>query len=232
MGKPKSGKQAIELTEKRREALKLRKSGATYDHIAATLGYKNRGAAYKCVMSALKVLLREPGEELREEHGREGDGSWGEEWTRSGAARRCGTALPPVPPEAAVAVTRAGRCHYGVELATAVRLGVASSPSAPVEAEEWAHSWGRSCGPPCATLYTEGRASERTTWMLRLVTVMKPPERRPADGAALRNGQTTAKRPKQSSMRLLQRSAATISMSLNFSLQDLHMLPLSMRRRS
>ena len=43
----------------------LRKTGISYDAIAATLGYKGRSGAYKAVITALRDITREPAEELR-----------------------------------------------------------------------------------------------------------------------------------------------------------------------
>jgi hypothetical protein len=50
--------------ERRRQALELRKAGATYDVIAQRLGYANRGGAYKAVMQALQAITAEPAKEL------------------------------------------------------------------------------------------------------------------------------------------------------------------------
>lgn len=47
------------------QALELRKAGATYEDIAAQLGYKNRSCAWAAVKSALKSTVKEPAEEVR-----------------------------------------------------------------------------------------------------------------------------------------------------------------------
>jgi hypothetical protein len=68
MSKPresKTSRRRIEATERQRQALELRKAGATYDDIAARVGYSGRTAAYHGIMSALAKMLQEPAEELR-----------------------------------------------------------------------------------------------------------------------------------------------------------------------
>lgn len=47
------------------QALELRKTGETFDAIAARLGYKTRQAAYTAVDRALKRVLQEPTDEVR-----------------------------------------------------------------------------------------------------------------------------------------------------------------------
>lgn len=54
--------QALDRTSR---ALELRKSGATFAHIANELGYANESGAYKAVMRALKKTLQEPADEVR-----------------------------------------------------------------------------------------------------------------------------------------------------------------------
>lgn len=56
----------INVAEKQRQALELRKAGASYAMIAERLGYENKGSAYRAVMTALDRTLREPADELRE----------------------------------------------------------------------------------------------------------------------------------------------------------------------
>lgn len=65
MATPKTGTQRLAAAEKERQALELRKRGATFDEIARSVGYADRGAAHKAVMRALKATLREPAEEVR-----------------------------------------------------------------------------------------------------------------------------------------------------------------------
>jgi hypothetical protein len=65
VGKHKSGHGQVALAEKRRRALELRRAGATYDQIAASVGFAGRSGAYKAVMATLKAMLREPAEEVR-----------------------------------------------------------------------------------------------------------------------------------------------------------------------
>jgi uncharacterized protein (DUF2267 family) len=54
----------IDLAEKQRQAVELRKAGLGYDEIADKLGYANRGGAYKAVRAALLAAVREPAEEV------------------------------------------------------------------------------------------------------------------------------------------------------------------------
>ena len=62
--KDKARKEA-DQAERRRQALELRKAGATYDQIARQIGYANEGGAYKAVQAALKAVYREPADEVR-----------------------------------------------------------------------------------------------------------------------------------------------------------------------
>lgn len=56
---------AASQIEKERQALELKRAGVTYDVIAETLGFANRGGAYKAVQRALVRTLQEPADELR-----------------------------------------------------------------------------------------------------------------------------------------------------------------------
>jgi hypothetical protein len=56
----------VETAMKAERALSLRLGGATYEQIARQLGYSNRGGAYNLVHQALKAMLREPAEQVRE----------------------------------------------------------------------------------------------------------------------------------------------------------------------
>jgi hypothetical protein len=58
-GESASSQRRIEAAERRREALKLRKAGATYDQIADRLGYANKSGAQKAVMAELRALPRD-----------------------------------------------------------------------------------------------------------------------------------------------------------------------------
>lgn len=51
--------------EKHRQALELRKAGASYELIAEKLGYSHPSGAHKAVTSALQKTLREPADDLR-----------------------------------------------------------------------------------------------------------------------------------------------------------------------
>ena len=66
MSEHRGSKRRIAATEKQRQALMMRKAGATYETIADHLGYASRTGAFKAVMSALNATIREPANELRE----------------------------------------------------------------------------------------------------------------------------------------------------------------------
>jgi hypothetical protein len=57
---------AVSLTERRRRALELRRAGATYEQIAAALGYFDSSGARKAVKKGLRQTLAEPAAELRQ----------------------------------------------------------------------------------------------------------------------------------------------------------------------
>ena len=65
MSEPKTSVRRVKATEKQRQALELRKAGASYDEIARKIGYSSKSGAYKSVTSALSKMLKEPAEELR-----------------------------------------------------------------------------------------------------------------------------------------------------------------------
>jgi hypothetical protein len=54
----------IAQAEKQRDALELRKAGATYDQIAKTLGYADRSGAQRLVRDAFARITRETSEEV------------------------------------------------------------------------------------------------------------------------------------------------------------------------
>ena len=55
--------------ERAAKALSLRKDGATYEQIAAELGFASRGSAHNAVTAALRKAVVGPAEELRELEG-------------------------------------------------------------------------------------------------------------------------------------------------------------------
>jgi hypothetical protein len=65
MGEPKTSERRLDAADRQRRALELRRSGASFDAIAATLGYRSKSGAFKAVMTGLRATLREPSEELR-----------------------------------------------------------------------------------------------------------------------------------------------------------------------
>lgn len=65
MSESKTSVRRIDATEKQRQALTLRRAGASYESIAEKLGYKSPSGAHKAIISALQKTLKEPAEELR-----------------------------------------------------------------------------------------------------------------------------------------------------------------------
>jgi hypothetical protein len=63
-GESSSSPRRITATEKRCEALELRKGGATFEQIARAVGYSGRGAACNAVQRELAALPRTPAQEL------------------------------------------------------------------------------------------------------------------------------------------------------------------------
>ena len=61
----KANKKSIEVREKDRQALELRKAGASYEVIAKQLGYADSSGAYKSIQRSMKSIIAEPTEELR-----------------------------------------------------------------------------------------------------------------------------------------------------------------------
>jgi len=55
----------IEAAERQRQAVEMRKAGATFPMIAEKLGYASTGGAYKAVMTALKKTMQEPSDAVR-----------------------------------------------------------------------------------------------------------------------------------------------------------------------
>ena len=56
MRKPRS-RSDVQALDRERQAIELRKAGASYDQIARQIGYANKGAAYKAVSRALKATM-------------------------------------------------------------------------------------------------------------------------------------------------------------------------------
>jgi hypothetical protein len=55
----------LNVADKRRKALELRKAGASFESIAQELGFANKGGAYKAVRAALDHTAREPVNQVR-----------------------------------------------------------------------------------------------------------------------------------------------------------------------
>jgi hypothetical protein len=60
-----SRRQQMVIRDREAEALKLRRSGHTYDEIATAVGFANRGAAHKAVHRALQATIQGPADDLR-----------------------------------------------------------------------------------------------------------------------------------------------------------------------
>lgn len=65
MATPRTGTRRLAAADKEREALELRKRGMTFEAIADAIGYKDKSAAHKAVVRALKATLTEPAEDVR-----------------------------------------------------------------------------------------------------------------------------------------------------------------------
>lgn len=64
-GGTKTSVKRIEATERARQALELRKAGATFEQIAQKCGYKRAQHAHKVVTAAIRAIPREAAEEVR-----------------------------------------------------------------------------------------------------------------------------------------------------------------------
>ena len=60
-----SQQNAVNASDKQRQALELRKAGVSYVMIAEKLGYRGPSGAHAAVASGLKRTLQEPADELR-----------------------------------------------------------------------------------------------------------------------------------------------------------------------
>jgi len=65
-GEPRTSVRRLRAAEKQKRALEMRIEGAAYEEIRAELGYRSRSGAHKAVMSALRKMLREPADTVRE----------------------------------------------------------------------------------------------------------------------------------------------------------------------
>ena len=64
----KANKKSIEVREKDRQALELRKAGASYEVIAKQLGYADSSGAYKSIQRSMKSILLSIQRQLKEVH--------------------------------------------------------------------------------------------------------------------------------------------------------------------
>lgn len=65
MPRARTSPRAIEVLERERKALELRKGGATFEQIAQALGYADRSNAHKAVRRAMRETIQEPADEVR-----------------------------------------------------------------------------------------------------------------------------------------------------------------------
>lgn len=65
MAESKTSIRRLHAVERAKQALELRKGGASFPEIARALGYSAAPGAYQAVMSALRRTLKEPAEEVR-----------------------------------------------------------------------------------------------------------------------------------------------------------------------
>lgn len=63
-GESKTSPRRIDARDKQRQALELRRSGATYIQIAKALGYKTPGGSERAVKSALDRITEEPARDV------------------------------------------------------------------------------------------------------------------------------------------------------------------------
>jgi len=66
MGESTTSVRRITATERQRQALLLRKGGASFPQIAEKLGYRSPSGAHKAVMAALKKMIQQPAAEVKE----------------------------------------------------------------------------------------------------------------------------------------------------------------------
>jgi hypothetical protein len=65
-GRAKTSPDSIKAAERQAEAMRLRRSGATFESIAKACGYSNASGAFVAVRAGLDKALREPADELRQ----------------------------------------------------------------------------------------------------------------------------------------------------------------------
>lgn len=82
-GEPATAPRRIAAAERRRQALELRKAGATFREIADGLGYRSVSGAHKAVMKALTDIPVAAVEELRTLEGERLDAMQMNLWTRA-----------------------------------------------------------------------------------------------------------------------------------------------------
>src|SRR3990167_920992 len=56
----------LQAIERQRQALELRKAGASFESIAKQLGYADHKGAYKAIISAIHKTLKAPADEVQE----------------------------------------------------------------------------------------------------------------------------------------------------------------------
>ncbi len=63
----KSTPRALDLLERQKKALEMRRDRYTFEQIAAKLGYSDRGGAWHDVQNGMKEIIREPAEMVRDQ---------------------------------------------------------------------------------------------------------------------------------------------------------------------
>lgn len=66
MAESNTSERMITAAERQVQALALRKAGVSYEQIASALGYASGSGAYQAVHRALRKMLKEPAEEVRD----------------------------------------------------------------------------------------------------------------------------------------------------------------------
>lgn len=64
---PERSRQKVTQTEREAQALTLRTSGASFEQIAAAMGFRTRAGAYQAVQRALRKTIQEPADEVRQQ---------------------------------------------------------------------------------------------------------------------------------------------------------------------
>lgn len=97
MSECKTSKRKMEAAERQRQAMTLRRAGASFVEIARQVGYKGPAGAYKAVEAGLRATLQEPADELRKMERERLDAIFLRLWPQVVTAAAPGQ--PPPPPD-------------------------------------------------------------------------------------------------------------------------------------